>query len=365
MTRNLLVGLSATVSVLVGCGGGTQARPGVARAAITVAGNEVSCSTPAAKVFNAGLCLCEDLDLVGSGVTALSSDGLAVNVGVNGTVDVVGEHDINGSLVAWKGVHDTGHLTVRDDLISTGNVDGVGELHVGGDLHVGGNLSTVGQFSVGGLVCVAGTIDSVGSGGTVRPGTYRAPAAPPCGCAKEQLLDVAAEVDRARANVGSSVVRVPVVDGVGELVVELTGGRYYLTGLQSVGHLRLVVKAPSALFVDGDWTTVGQDTIDVDPDASLDLYVKGKIENVGSWKVGTGTLAGVVRLFVGGTDSLVESVGDKDFVGSIYAPTAAMELVGDTRIRGAIFARKLTGTGSLLVDYAQPALPTAAACAGK
>src|SRR5690606_15404262 len=122
------------------------------------------------------------------------------------------------------------------------------------------------------------------------------------------------------------------------------------------------VTKPSALYVGGDLVTVGTDAIEVDEGASLDLYVDGSIENVGTWKVGDETLAGVVRLYVGGGGSGLTLVGEEDFVGSIYAPNADVALVGDASIRGALFAKKLTGTGRLLVDHAKAAEPAAGAC---
>jgi hypothetical protein len=129
-----------------------------------------------------------------------------------------------------------------------------------------------------------------------------------------------------------------------------------------VGRLNLVVTRPSALYVDGDFETVGDDRLAVSEGASLDLYVAGRLENVGRWAVSEGTLAGVVRLYVGGPGGLVQSVGSRDFVGALYAPSAPVELVGDTSFRGALFAKSLSGVGELTVDYAAPAMPAASGC---
>lgn len=369
MTQRLVVLLAGLGVVAAGCGdggaplgGAPAARPRAAKAAIKVDPNDVSCSTPARTLFAAGLCVCEDLQLVGSGVTALSSDGHTVNVGVNGLTHVVGDYDLAGTLSSWKGVDDVGTLNVRDDLVTPAGVTGVGDLKVGRDLTVGGELSTVGQLTVGGLLRAAGTVKHVGAGTRLPTGPYVAPAAPPCGCEKSQLFDVKAAVDEAKARNDNARIDARTVRSVGELTVDLDGGRYYLDSLSSVGNLRLKVHAPSAVFVFGDLKTVGTDFIDVDEGASLDLYVSGDVENVGQWKVGTGTAAGVVRLFVGGDGPLVTSVGDADFVGSIYAPTARVELVGDTSIRGALFAKSVSGVGRLLIDYCTAAVPVEGAC---
>ncbi len=362
---NVRIASLAVAVVAAGCGGDpfqSPPRVGVAKAAITVAPNPVSCSSPARAAFDAALCVCEDLDLVGQGVFVGSSDGLATATGVNGTTHVVGTHKFAGDLLSWRSIDGTGTLLVRDNATTTGDLNGTGTVSVGKDLSVGGDLSTVGELSVGGLARVAGTVSHTGDAPGLRVGQYVAPAAPPCGCEPSKLLDVAAEVAKAKASNDNATIGLAALNSVGDLTLTLEGGRYYLEGLRAVGTVKLVVRKPSALYVDGDFETVGRDEIAVDENASLDLYVDGKVENVGTWQVGGKTLAGVVRLYVGGQNPLVQSVGDKDFVGAIYAPTAPFELVGDTRIRGAIFAKSLTGVGHLLVDYAKPAMPAEGGC---
>ncbi len=356
--RWLVVGML----VAAACGdGGEEGRTSVAKAAITIAPNEVSCSSPAPKAFSAGLCVCEDVNLVGSGLTVLSEEKAPVDVGVNGKSRIVGDWDISGTLFSWSGVEDVGALVVGRDVVTPASVSGVGSLDVRNDLVVGGDLSTVGELKIGGVLRAQGRVTAIGAGGGITRGDYVAPAAPPCGC--DAPIDIHAAVEGARAsNDNASIGLGEKVRTVGELELVLEGGRYFVEGLSTVGTMKLKVTKPSALYVSGDLTTVGTDTIDVAEGASLDLYVDGSIENVGEWKVGEGTLAGVVRLFISGGGSGLKMVGEKDFVGSIYAPQADLMLVGDTNIRGALFAKSLSGTGRLLVDYAKPAEPPAAEC---
>jgi hypothetical protein len=365
MTRRV-AWLSAVV-LAVGCGTGagkssSRQRSGAARAALTVAPNPVSCSSPAAKTFTAALCVCEDLDLVGRGVWVTSSDAKEAPAGVNGVTHVVGETTFASGLASWGGVTGAGTLDVGGDLVTPADVDNVGTTRIGGDVYVGGNMETVGDLSVGGVVRVRGRLHHVGAEPKLTFGPYSAPAGPPCGCEPSTLLDVAAAVAAARTDNDNASLGSVVVENVGELTLTLDGGRYYLPGLSSVGSLHLKVTKPSALYIDGDFRTVGDDSLSVAEGASLDLYVNGSLENVGTWKVSDETLAGVVRLFVGGKDGMVQSVGDHDFVGALYAPTAPVELVGDTRFRGALFVKRLDGVGELTVDYAAPAMPEASAC---
>jgi hypothetical protein len=351
--------------LVVGCGVGgpssTPSRPNAARAALTVAPNKVSCASPAPQAFGAALCVCEDLHLVGHGVLVTSSDALDAPVGVNGVTHVVGETHFGSGLVSWGGVTGAGTLEVGRDVVTPASVSNVGTTIVGGDLVVGGDVETVGDLSVGGLARVSGNLHHVGSDPALRFGGYRAPAGPPCGCDPATFLDVAALVAAARTDNDNA--QLGTIDAVGDLALVLDGGRYYLSGLSSVGRLDLKVTKPSALFIDGDLETVGDDRLSVEEGASLDLYVNGRLENVGRWTVSDSTLAGVVRLYVGGKDALVQSVGEHDFVGALYAPQAPVELVGDTSFRGALFAKSLSGVGELTVDYASPAMPAAGSCA--
>jgi len=354
------------VVLVVGCGtgGGDSSsfspRPGAARAALTVAANQVSCTSPAPRAFQAALCVCEDLDLVGHGMLVTSSDALASPVGVNGVTHVTGETRFASGLSTWGGVTGAGDLEVGGDLVTPESVSVAGSTRIGGDLVVGGDVETVGELSVGGLARVSGNLHHVGSDPALRFAGYRAPAGPPCGCDPSTFIDVAALVAGAKA--ANDNARLGAVEHVGDLRLVLDGGRYYLSGLQSVGRLDLIVTKPSALFVDGDFETVGSDSLSVEEGASLDLYVNGRLENVGSWRVSDTTLAGVVRLYVGGADAMVQSVGAHDFVGALYAPQAPVELVGDTSFRGALFVKSLSGVGELTVDYAAAAMPAAGAC---
>lgn len=364
MARRVL--FAGVVMVAVGCGTGpgpaSKARPAAARAAITVAPNAVSCGSPAPAAFGAALCLCDDLDLVGRGVFVTSSDPLAAPAGVNGVTHVVGETTFHGGLVSWGGVSGAGTLDVGGDLVTPADVSNVGTTRIGGDLVVGGDVETVGDLAVSGVTRVKGSVHHVGSEPQLAHGGYRAPAGPPCSCDPKALLDVPALVAAARVDNDNARVGLETVDHVGDLALTLDGGRFYVAGVRSVGRLHLTVTKPSALFIDGDLETVGEDFLSVAEGASLDLYVNGRLENVGRWTVSDSTLAGVVRLYVGGDDAVIQSVGEKDFVGALYAPTAPVELVGDMSFRGALFAKSLSGVGELVVDYAAPAMPAAADC---
>jgi hypothetical protein len=317
--------------------------------------SEASCTNPPPPPqFANALCLCEDLAAVGSGLTTAPMKGTAANVGVNGITNVVGQDHIDGSLVAYGGLSGVGDLAVRDDALTTKDVQGVGTIDVGGDLSVGGNLSGVGQLTVGGTLRVAGSTMLVGQS-VVATGPYSPPSGPPCGCDPSSLIDVPAIVAAAANGQATHLTN------VGQQALTLQSGSYYWTGADSVGTLQITIAGAVKIYVQGDLNSVGSESFTLSQGATLDLYVSGNVSTVGEIAAGN---ASDFRLYVGGTGSMVMSVGSAQVQGDIYAPTAEVDLVGDTRLDGSLFAKRLSGVGSLDIRYSAPAGQPPPSCDG-
>jgi len=62
--------------------------------------------------------------------------------------------------------------------------------------------------------------------------------------------------------------------------------------------------------------------------------------------VGPAGAEGSIRFYVGGTKPVMVSVGNETLHGLIYAPTADIQLVGNTEISGAVFAQVAGGGGA-------------------
>src|SRR4051812_12925253 len=177
--------------VLAGCGIDSQSRAARLASALCQ-------GTDAKKAFGSNaVCTCEDLALVGSGFLARSSGAAPANVGVNGTSQVVGLHEIGGSLIAMKGIAGVGEVSVGADLSTTGDVAGVGRVSVGKDMMVGGRVANVGELDVKGTLGVVGETSFVGVMNAGSRGAYVAPAEP-CGCGT-LAVDVAAKVAEAKS----------------------------------------------------------------------------------------------------------------------------------------------------------------------
>jgi hypothetical protein len=318
-------------------------------------------ASPAPALFQNALCLCGDLNEVGASIATHLANGNAASVGVNGRSNVVGFDDVEGSWASYMGMFGTGKAHVRDDLSTTGDLVGVGALDVGGDLSVGGDLRGVGELSVGGTLRVAGQHATLGFGQVKATGPYTAPAGPPCPCDGSTFLDVAAAVTKAKTQNDNAKAGLPTsVANIGLTKVHLPTGSYYFDHVETIGATHFVADGVVALYLDGSLDAVGAEWIEISPTATLDLYVSGQVRTVGALAVGSDPSA--LRLYVGGKDAAVLSVGFQAIAGMIYAPTATVAFVGDTNIHGALFAKDLEGVGLFTIDYSAAQAPTPSQC---
>ncbi|MFO0597279.1 MAG: hypothetical protein U0228_18340 [Myxococcaceae bacterium] len=348
----------AAVVVLSACGiGGVQpsgASGKVGRQPI------ISCpSSPAREVFTAALCLCGDYRAVGQG--AWVQGGPAA---LNGTLDVVGTHDFSGDLRAWGGVTGVGQLTVGGTLSTPAKVDGVGKVEVTNDLVAGSGLSSVGELKVGGTLWTPEGEAWTSPGATVgAKATYQPLGDPPCACGEDAPLDVAAAIAAARTANDNLAAGLSLHEHVGDEKYALGSGSYVFDGISVVGQHALTVDGAVAIYVSGDFSGVGTTGIELTPGSTLDLYVDGDVDLVGSSSFGAGATPGAVKLYVS-PGHTVSMVGGQDVVAAVYAPGSDLELVGESKWNGALFMRNVDGVGSLELHYSAPAVaePTSELC---
>jgi len=185
-----------------------------------------------------------------------------------------------------------------------------------------------------------------------------APDGPPCGCDDDQILDVNAEIEAARTDNDNQVAGLPSdIASIGWTRMRLTSGRYYFGDISTIGATVLDIDGTVAIYIDGDLESVGAEWIHIRDGATLDLYVGGRVRTIGHVSLGDASDPSAFRLYIGGADAPTVSVGNKQFNGSIYAPRAMIRYVGNTNIRGSLFARELEGTGNLTIGYAAPLDP--------
>ena len=327
---------------------------------------EGSCM-PSEAMDHFGLCVCDSFDDVGQLNVLRAGAGIDASVGVNGETQLVSFATIEGSWHGYQGFHAVAQAELHGDLITTGDFSWVGRQTIGGDLSVGGDVEGVGSLSIGGELAVGGEMQVVGDIQSAGEDAYAAPAGPPCPCEGDDFFDVAAAVEDARAaNDNAAIGLSPEgVSDVGETLLTLPTGRFYIASLEQVGELKIHVEGNAALYVDGDIHTVGQDSLTFAGGATLDLYVAGTVATVGQVSLGTAEHAADFRLLIGGGDAVQLAVGQQRFYGHIYAPTATLSYVGDTEIHGSLFAHRLEGVGQMTISHVSATVPPDEVCEGE
>ncbi len=310
--------------------------------------------SPAPALFEHALCLCGDLDDVGNLQVHPGARGEPSSIGINGRSRSVSFTRVSGDWYAHQGLDSVADLSIGGDLITSGSVDFVGRLSVDGDLRVAGDLIGTGALSVEGGLYVGGRDRTIGhqTGGT-SPASAP-PAGAPCGCDPSTFLDVSAMVDAAAIDNDnlSRGIDDASIQHVGSAQLRLPTGRYFFQDVETIGHLKLSIEGAVAIFIDGRLDTIGDHQIEIGPNGSLDLYVKGGVGSVGRVVLGDPDRPSAFRLYLGGEEPVQLGVGQSLIYGAIYAPEAQIAWVGQTKIEGALFAHSLDGVGQIDLGYA-------------
>jgi hypothetical protein len=302
------------------------------------------CPPPA--VFEAAVCVCENLDHVGDLFVEPGPGGVGA-VGVNGKVDLVGRAEVAGDFIAWGGFASVG-ASIGDSLVTPAGVTGTGQLAIAGNATIGGDLACVGSVAIGGDLALGGAERVIGELTTANRTAYSAPAAPPCDCDPATFFDVNGAVAAAKQITGGHTSW----DHVGASEIRLAGGNYFVTSANVVGLTKIFVDGSASVYVEGSLASVGAAQWELAPGATLDLFVSGSVGSVGQLRIGNTADPTAFRLYIGGGDDVtVGAVGQTELAGSIYAPRATLAYVGDARITGSIFAKSIRGVGALDVVY--------------
>jgi len=301
---------------------------------------------PPPSVFDAAVCICENLDHVGDLIVEPGPGGVGA-VGVNGKTSFVGRAEVAGNFIAWGGFSSVG-ATIGDSLVTPAGVSGTGTLSIAANATIGGDLSCVGDVEIGGDLALGGAEQVVGSLTSANRTAYAAPAAPPCDCDPSTFFDVTAAVDAAKQVTGGHTSW----DHVGASEIHLAGGNYFVTSANVVGLTKIFVDGSASVYVEGSLASVGAAQWELAPGATLDLFVSGSVGSVGQLRIGNAADPTAFRLYIGGGDDVtVGAVGQSELAGSIYAPRATLAYVGDARITGSIFAKSIRGVGELSIVY--------------
>lgn len=145
----------------------------------------------------------------------------------------------------------------------------------------------------------------------------------------------------------------------------LPEGDFVLSTLRLSGTNAVRVAGNVRLYVAGDILIGGEASIQIEPGASLTLYAAGARTSIGGSGILNGTGYAQNFSYIGlDTNTRVDIGGNADFVGTLYAPNAALSLGGggDTvyDFIGALVANTITMNGhySFHYDEALAGFPT-------
>jgi hypothetical protein len=314
--------------------------------------------SPATDVFDKTVCVCEDFKEVGNLIVGTSVATDQAILAVNGHSLVINNTQVRGTHIPYGGLKAYANVQVTESILSAGDVDAIGNVEAGADLDAGGDLLGIGRLKVDGTLRVAGRDAFIGYKEVAAVGPYTDTPEPPCGCAPEDLFDVVAAVAQAREANDNAAVGLPTsIANIGYTRLQLGSGTYFFDDMRTIGATKILVDGNVAIYVEGNLEHVGAEWIRLAPGATLDLYVSGAVRTIGHVSLGDKTAPSAFRLYIGGEEETTLNVGNNLFNGAIYAPLARLVYIGNTKVRGAITAREITGIGNLVVGYAAPAPP--------
>jgi len=315
-------------------------------------------SCPATQAFAVSACICEDFDDIGNLIVGKSVDKDRATLAVMGATKAINNFQVRGDFRPHGGLTATGNLQVTGSLATPATVDDIGNIEVDGDLAIGGDLKGIGRLAVGGALSVAGNDSFIGYQDVATTAPYTPVGEPACGCSGANAIDIAGKIAAARTANDNAAAGVPTsFRNIGAARLELPTGSYYMTDLDAIGATFVSVKGHVSLYLDGNLEQIGAAWIKLENGGMLDLYVSGSVRSIGHLDLGNKWDPSAFRIYIGGSEKATLAVGNQLFNGAIYAPDAVIEYIGNTQIRGAITAKRLTGIGNLELGYAAPACP--------
>jgi hypothetical protein len=321
---------------------------------------QVTTTSPsrAAQVFEHALCACRSALFTGAiAIDAFdSADGpyaepqSGADVGANELLATLSGVDVRGAVSAAGSGPLTltnGPVQIEDDFRSNAAlVITSAEVGFGRDLWVNGEIQALGNVTVAGDVYQtpghAGA-ESLALGGRVRVQDFAVE--PPCACAEDQLLDVAAIVDLGlhdNDNTALGVERDALHTSPEAPVLELECGRYGLQGGNVLAGTAVRVRGHAALFVAGDLAIAGRFGAELGADDALDVFVSGNLILIGGAEVGTPAHPAALRFYVAGAGDLT-LIDELTFAANLYAPRTNVVAVAEQELFGSLFVAGFQG----------------------
>lgn len=343
---------------------------------ILVGDSTLVCSVHLAeRTFRYALCLCgEHTASAKVSVDAFNSENgpytqpeFGGSIGVNGRIQANAGLAVSGSL--WVsgsgGITSSLPISVDGEFHNQGPMNGASDLNVGYSARIGGAIDLRNLVVTSTLTIPTGTVVNVSQqysyGQLVQaPVTVDAP----CDCEAEQLIDIAAYVQRHATENDNLIAGISpdILDGfTGTSSLSIDCGRIYLSRVQGFGPLHISITGRTALFIAGELNLQDELTITVAPGGALDLFLEGHLRSAQKIQIGSQEAPSKVRMYIGSTGTLQLSA-DSVLWANVYAPHAELVTSGPIEVFGSLFLRRLNTASTIDIHYDKAVLKTADDC---
>jgi hypothetical protein len=327
--------------------------------------SEVTCAGwTARRAFSHAICSCGDLavaavlasNALDSSPGAEEDERSGASVGVNGDYGGGEYVRVGGSLtvLGTAPVESRGGIDVAGDLRLVAPATASGPIFVGRDAWLLGATSSASLATVGRNLHL-GPNGSLGTPAVVAGETVRGPfeLPPACACADDELIDIAGIVgqgvtlnDNGRLGLSLDALR----DVVSPTQITLSCGRFAFREVSGDAAIELRISGRVLLFVDGDVAAGRRFSLELEPGAALDWFIRGSLSVSPESLIGDNTRLGAVRIYVLGADTIALP-GTARFSANLYAPRAPLTVGLLGSVYGAAFGATITSQGPLLARY--------------
>jgi hypothetical protein len=262
------------------------------------------------------------------------------------------------------GINDSADELVKNILKSGGSLQSSATMTVEGDVYANGDVPK--GIDIGGNLHVpADAKVGVTPAGKVVRGAVTFP--PPCDCAANQLVPIAAMVeghagtnnDNAAIGLDPDVLASPKAP----TRLDLPCGSYYLSSIHPSIAVTVYAHGHVALYIGKDVQTSDDISFGVDPTGSLDIFIAGKLGASAGLTIGSPNYPALTRTYIGSTTGV--SLSSAAYIsGNIYAAYGQVHWSASTDAYGSVFAGDFDASAATRIHYDRAVLNQGDGCGG-
>ncbi len=334
----------------------------------------------AATTFRWTLCSCKDVQLSDLILVDAydSTQGPYMAGGIGGGVGADAIYHSSASSVAatgggiwgdlWAsspmGINDSADEWIEHDVRSGGPLQSSATMTIGADAYANGDVPK--GIAIGGKLHVptGAQVGVTPAGGVVRePVSFP----PPCDCAADQLVPIAAMV-QAHASPNNDNASIGLADNLpvasnAAARLDLPCGSYYLASVHHSVPITIWAHGHTALYIGGDVQSSDDIAFGVDPTGSFDIFIAGTLSTSAKLTIGSPNYPALTRTYIGSTGGAGFSAGTS-IGGNLYAAYGPVTWSAGTDAYGSVFAGDFSASAATRIHYDAAVLQAGVGCPG-